>query len=213
MPVIEDDVAGSDVGRVLAFSDGVFAIAITILVLNLEVPAGLSPPELVTALRDLWPELFSAALSFVVIGRFWLSHHGVLDHVVVADRRLLSLNTLVLAPLVLVPFVTQLLADYGQETVVVAYYSATVAALALALLALWLCAVRPPRSDGTVDRNELLSRSLGIGTSAAAFLVAIPVAVLSPQAAMLCWLLALTPTQLLVRRRAPSDAKPADQAG
>jgi uncharacterized membrane protein len=200
----EDDVVGSSVGRVLAFSDGVFAIAITILVLNLEVPEGLSLPELTAALRDLRPELFSAALSFVVIGRFWVSHHDVLDHVVVADRRLLALNTVVLGPLVLVPFVTQLLADYGEVALVVACYSATVAGLALALLALWLCAVRPPRTDGTVDRDEVLSRALGIGTSAAAFLIAIPVAVLSPRGAMLCWLLGLVPTQLLVRRRMPS---------
>ena len=68
----EDDVVGSSVGRVLAFSDGVFAIAITILVLNLDVPGGLSLPELTAALHDLRPELFSAALSFVVIGRFWI---------------------------------------------------------------------------------------------------------------------------------------------
>ena len=75
-----------------------------------------------------------------------------------------------------------------------------------------LYAVRPPCSDGTVDRDEVLSRSLGIGTSAAAFLVAIPVAMLSPRVAMLCWLLSLTPTQLLVGRRVPSRGGPADQA-
>jgi uncharacterized membrane protein len=198
----QDEVGGPGVGRLLAFSDGVFAIAITILVLNLDVPAGLSVPELTAALRDLRPELFSAALSFVVIGRFWISHHEVLDHVVVADRRLLGLNTLVLAPLVLVPFVTQLLADYGEVALAVTSYSLTVAALALTLLVLWLYAVRPPCSDGTVDRNEVLSRSLGIGTSAVAFLIAVPVTVFSPRAAMLCWLLGLVPTQWLVRRGA-----------
>jgi uncharacterized membrane protein len=200
----EDDVTGSDVGRLLAFSDGVFAIAITILVLNLEVPAGLSVPELGMALRDLWPKLFSAALSFAVIGRFWMSHHQVLDHVVVADRRLLGLNILVLGPLVLVPFATDLLAEYGDVPLVVACYSATVAAMALALLALWRCATRPSRSDGSVDQTDVLVWSTGIGTSAAAFLVAIPVTALSTMAAMLCWLLALVPVERLVARRAPS---------
>jgi uncharacterized membrane protein len=200
------DATGPGVGRMLAFSDGVFAIAITILVLNLEVPADLSTPELVTALRDLSPELFSAALSFAVIARCWLSHHAILDHAVVADRALLLLNTLVLAPLVLVPFTTDLLADYSGVPLVVAIYSATVAAVTLALLALWMCATRPGRTDGKVGREVVLTRSAGIGTSAAAFLVAIPVAPLFPEAAKLCWLLAFLPVEQLVRRMAASGA-------
>jgi uncharacterized membrane protein len=195
----EQDVTRSGVARLLAFSDGVFAIAITILVLNLEVPEGLSTAELMEALQDTLPHLFSAALSFAVIGRLWMSHHVVLAHVVVADRRLLWLNVLMLGPLVLVPFVTDLLGQYPDVPLVVACYSATVAALVLALLALWRCAVHGPRTDGRVGREEVLARSVGLGTSAGAFLLAIPVAALSPDAGQLCWLLALLPAQRLVR--------------
>ena len=146
-----------------------------------------------------------------MIARCWLSHHAILDHAVVADRALILLNTLVLAPLVLVPFTTDLLADYSDVPLVVVIYSATVAGLTLALLALWLCATRPGRTDGTVPHDEVLTRSAGIATSAAAFLVAIPVAALFPGAAKLCWLLAFLPVEQLVRRRVPSGGEAADR--
>lgn len=71
----DDPEAGrADLGRLPAFSDGVFAIAITILVLGLDVPPGLSPEELGAHLEGLLPILGSAALSFAVIGRFWIAH-------------------------------------------------------------------------------------------------------------------------------------------
>ncbi|HET9164030.1 MAG TPA: TMEM175 family protein [Solirubrobacterales bacterium] len=62
-------------GRIVAFSDGVFSIAITLLVLNLTVNKGLSAADLTSELFDLWDNLLAFALSFAVIGRFWVVHH------------------------------------------------------------------------------------------------------------------------------------------
>ncbi|MGE3287923.1 MAG: TMEM175 family protein, partial [Pseudonocardia sp.] len=195
-----DSTDSAGVGRLLAFTDGVFAIALTILVLDLDVPPDLATPELVAALRDQLPNLFAAALSFAVIGRIWLGHHAVLAHVVRADPALLALNTVFLGPLVLLPFVTKLLAEYGDIALAVIAYSATVDLLLIGLLALWVCANRSPRTDGRVSRDEFVRRAGGLAGSVAAFTVAVPVALVSPHAAILCWLLAIVPVDGLTRR-------------
>lgn len=195
----DETVAAAGVGRMLAFTDGVFAIAITILVLDFDAPDGLSLPELAAALDEQWPNFFAAALTFAVIGRIWLGHHAVLAHVVRVDQPLLLLNTTFLAPLVLLPFVTKLLAEYGDSALAVITYSTTVGLLMIGLLVLWLVANRSPRTDGQVGRDEFLARAGGLAGSVAAFLVAIPVALLSPHLGALCWLLALVPTERITR--------------
>ena len=91
-------------GRIVAFSDGVFSIAITLLVLNLTVAKGLSTADLTNELFDLWDNLLAFALSFAVIGRFWVVHHRFFAEVDAFDGRLLGLNLLYLASIVLIPF-------------------------------------------------------------------------------------------------------------
>jgi uncharacterized membrane protein len=187
--------SATGIARLLAFSDGVFAIAFTILVLDLEVPAGLSAPELLTALRGQLPHLLSTGLSFAVIGRFWLSHHGLFRHVRVADRTLLLLNTVLMAPIALIPSATGLLAEYGDLPIAVIVYSAAVGAAALGQLGVWLWATRRRRLGGRkLSDAGVLGMTLGLAGAAVAFLVAIPVAPLSTTAAKLCWLIALVPT-------------------
>lgn len=100
-------------GRIVAFSDGVFSIAITLLVLNLGIDKGLSSGELTTALLNQWDDLLAFALSFAVIGRFWVVHHRFFAEVDAFDGRLLGLNLLYLAAVVLIPFSSEVLGEYG----------------------------------------------------------------------------------------------------
>lgn len=103
----------SDLGRTIAFSDGVFAIAITLLVLSIDVPDGFARKELSEFIRDEWPQFFAYFLSFAVIGRFWIGHHHVFSMLQDFDRRLIVLNLAYLSMIVLVPFPTELLGEYG----------------------------------------------------------------------------------------------------
>jgi uncharacterized membrane protein len=196
----EDDERGRvSLERLLAFSDGVFAIAITILVLDLDVPEGLTDAALRAELGQLTPRLLSAALSFAIIGRFWIAHHALFDRIRTADRPLLILGTALLAPIVLIPFVTKLLAEYVNTAIAVIAYSVTVAAAALAEFAVLAFGTRR-RAMGHARPAAVRAQLAGAGAAAAAFLIAIPVALLSPAAAMGCWLLTVVPVGWLTRR-------------
>ena len=100
--------------RVEAFSDGVFAIAITLLVLEIKVPAvgeG-GPGGLARALAARWPSYVAYAISFVQIGIMWANHHAVMDHVRRADRGLLIVTVFLLMAVSFIPFPTAVLAEY-----------------------------------------------------------------------------------------------------
>src|SRR2546423_10880475 len=95
--------------RVEAFSDGVFAIAATLLVLEIHVPAPGARGGLGHALLEQWPAYASYVVSFLVIGIIWVNHHAVLEHLRVVDRPLLLLNLLLLLWVALIPWPTNLL--------------------------------------------------------------------------------------------------------
>ena len=135
--------------RLEAFSDGVFAIAITILVLDLRPP----PPALAHGgrlghlLLGLWPNYASYVVSFLVIGIIWVNHHGLFHHVGRVDRPLLFLNLLLLLFVVAIPFPTAVLAEYVTEGganshAAAAAYSLTMLGMALSFGAVWIWAVR-----------------------------------------------------------------------
>jgi len=101
--------------RFEAFSDGVFAFAITLLILGIVLPAFKTPPsesELRGALLALWPNALAYALSFAVIGIMWQNHHALFRMVERVDRRMVFLNLLLLAGTVFIPFATSVLGTY-----------------------------------------------------------------------------------------------------
>ncbi len=140
----------SDTARVEAFSDGVFAIAITLLVLEIRVPSPDATDNgraLLAALRGLWPSYLGYVLSFVTIGIMWANHHSIFRYVRRADRYFVLINVLFLMCIAFLPFPTALLAEYlpepGGRTLAVAGYSATLVVIALAYNALWWYAAGP----------------------------------------------------------------------
>jgi TMEM175 potassium channel family protein len=203
----EDDEAGSvGLGRLLALSDGVFAIALTILVLDLDVPEGLSAEGLRAALTDQSPHLISAALSFAVLARFWLLSHDLYRCIHTSDRIVLGLGTALLAPVALIPFVTELLAEYGDTTLAVIAYSAVVAVAAFAELALLVYGTRRAVLGDGPRPTAVRKMILGTFGAGLAFVVAIPVALVDPRWAKLCWLLTVVPVARLADRRPRSAA-------
>jgi uncharacterized membrane protein len=125
-----DDPGGSPRGfgterdptRLVLFSDAVFAIAVTLLVLEIRPPQ--DTWHLLHGLAALWPSYLAYTITFLLIGQVWANHHVMFDHIRVADRTVLFLNTLLLMDIAFLPFAASVLADafrtgHGQRTAVV----------------------------------------------------------------------------------------------
>lgn len=104
-------------GRLEAFSDGVIAVAITLLVLNIEVPSPEATQHrgLGHALAQMWPQYAAYVISFVTIGIIWINHHAMIGRLRQPDHMILMLNLLLLLWIGLLPFATNLLATYLKE--------------------------------------------------------------------------------------------------
>ena len=110
--------------RVVFFSDSVFAITVTLLVLEIRPPTDYT--NLLHGLAALWPSYLAYALTFLFIGQVWANHHVMFDHIRAADRVILLLNTLLLMTVAFLPFTTSVLAGalhsgHGQRTAAVLY--------------------------------------------------------------------------------------------
>jgi uncharacterized membrane protein len=131
--------------RLDAFSDGVFAIAITLLVLEIKVPAG---QNLAQGLLNLWPSYIAYAVSFIVIGAIWINHHKMFERIAHVDQRLLLLNTFHLLFVAFLPFPTAVLAHAFQsgigESVAAALYGGTLTVIGILVTTMWFYTVRHP---------------------------------------------------------------------
>ncbi len=172
--------------RIVAFSDGVFSIAITLLVLNLSIGNDVPKGEVAEALWEQRENLLAYAISFAVIGRFWLVHHRFFSDVTGFDGRLIALNLLYLGFIVLIPFSSEVLGDYGGQTPAVALYATNLAAVVL--IGMYMAADARSAGLTSIDdaaHREATLRSLYIGS---VFLVSIPVAFVAPGITALLWL-------------------------
>ncbi len=126
---------GKDLSRIFAFTDGVFAIAITLLVLQIEVPQSLtSGSGFLEELSDEAPDFFAFALSFAVIGFYWIGSHRAMRMVREYDRGLMLLTLLYLAFIVLLPYSSQLLGEYGSDIpLTVVFYILNIALITVAM--------------------------------------------------------------------------------
>ena len=140
--------------RLEMFSDGVIAIAITLLVLQINVPDS-APGDLFDDLVDQWPSYIAYVLSFVVIGIMWVSHHSMFERIKQVDRGLLFLNLGLLLGIAYLPYPTALLAEYVREGganshIAAAIYSSVMALIGVAFTLMWHHLYRHPEllSDG-----------------------------------------------------------------
>jgi uncharacterized membrane protein len=178
--------------RLVSFSDGVFAIAITLLALDVRLPSWDSigtPPPLGPQIVGLLPNLVAFALSFVVIGGYWVAHHRTFKFVERYDTRLVWLNLLVLFFVALLPFPTQVVAEYGNTTLGVQVYAGAMTLTGLSVLAMTFYAYRAKLTAPEADiRVAMIKSSL----TPSVFGVSIVVAIWSPTfATSMWWLIAV----------------------
>ncbi len=172
--------------RIVAFSDGVFAIAITLLVLNLKIPAHLQGESLASALWEERQNFFAYALSFAVIGRFWVVHHRFFAEVIGFDGRLLALNIFYLGWIVLVPFSSSVLGEHGGDAAADVLYAANLSGAVLVGSLTFGDAHRAGLAKHPPEQaRDFRLRSAII---AAIFLVSIPVALIDAAVAQFVWL-------------------------
>jgi uncharacterized membrane protein len=133
--------AGRELDRMVFFSEAVFAIAITILVLDIRLPDVLSPAELPARVLALSPKYLSYVISFLVLAVYWQAHHRVFRPIRGYDGTLVWLNFLFLMAVAFLPFPTSLLGEYSGEQVSVVIYAANAAVASLLLSAIsWYAA-------------------------------------------------------------------------
>ena len=130
----------NETGRVEAFSDGVFAIAITLLILEIKVPA--ASENLGTALLHDWPSFLAFLTSFFTIGVMWMNHHRLFTLIEGANDTLIALNLLLLLGITWVPFPTALLAEHLSERIAAVVYAATFFVISVVFQLLWSYATR-----------------------------------------------------------------------
>jgi uncharacterized membrane protein len=133
-----------DPARVLALSDGVFAIIITLLVLEVEVPELTQGQSLRAALVEVRPSLTAFVISFILAGMYWVAHRDLFALIRRTDRNLVWLNILYLLPLCLLPFGAGLIGRYEDEPVALRIYGLLLVAIAVMRVAIWLYATNRP---------------------------------------------------------------------
>jgi uncharacterized membrane protein len=148
--------------RLMAFSDGVIAIAITILVLGIDIPEGhrFSESGLIGFLGRIGHDVAIYAVSFVAVAAFWLQHHALFLYLRYSNRTLIWLNTLFLFSLTLIPFLAKLKFTYEHDPEIVRLFCAGPFLCGLALLAIWRYVISRPELLGRETMDKALIRSM-----------------------------------------------------
>jgi uncharacterized membrane protein len=149
-----------DTRRAEAFSDGVFAIAITLLVLDLRLHGAGS---LTDQLLRGWPQYFAYVVSFLTIGIMWMNHHTIVAHITRVDRPLLVVNLVLLMGVVAIPFPTALVAEHLRDsdgTTATVFYGLVMIAVSLGFAGLWIYVVTHAQQLGGQAQPEALRRSI-----------------------------------------------------
>jgi uncharacterized membrane protein len=173
--------------RIVAFSDGVFSIAITLLVLDLKLPDTLSHGEVAHALWEQRENFIAYAISFAVIARFWVLHHSFFSEVKAFDTRLITLNMLYLGFVVLIPFSSQVFGEYGGTLAAVILYSSNLACVVL--VGQWMR--WDARRDGLTTISDEKGREDAIASFfiVIVFVLSILIGLITPRLAPYAWLL------------------------
>ena len=177
--------------RLVALSDGVIAIAITLLVLEItvpEVPAGQSTAALPRLILDQLSEFFAYGLSFLVIGLYWSLHRRTFVHISRHDRGLVWLNLVFLLMVAFIPYGTSLFSRYPGRFGVM-FYAGVLALTGFSLAVLWAYASRQDLLEAGLESRTVLLQGARFLVSPVVFGLSIGVAVVDPTLAILSWFL------------------------
>ena len=200
-----------DPTRVLALSDGVFAIILTLLVLEIRVPELSGDQGLDDAFREIRPSFVAFLISFVVVANAWARHRDLFALIRRTDRVLIWLNLLYMLPLAILPFGTALLGRYHHDSVALQLYGLILVAIALARLSIWGYATgRPELLYAPVEERSRWNRAAVVTIPTVAYAIAIGLAGKAPSVSLAIY--ALTPViyfaAISVTRRTAAPGSP-----
>ncbi len=183
---------GEGAERIVFFSDAVFAIAMTLLVLEVKVPElsdeQLAAGELARALQEEWPHVFGYVLSFLFIAISWLAHHNIWKFIQRSNPGLMWLNIIQLMFVAFMPVPTALIAVYGPTSRIAPIaYGLAAASIGLLAAAVWAYARRSGVMDPRVEPEMYVMVRRHLLLSPAVFLVSCVIAIFAPFVAMLSW--------------------------
>jgi uncharacterized membrane protein len=194
--------------RVVFFTDAVFAIAVTLLAIDL-VPhhAVVNPAH---QIRESIPAIRGFGISFVVIALFWIGHHGLFRYITALDRALIGLNLLFLGAIAFLPYPTYLLSTATSDTTAVVFYAACAAFAGLLETVMWIYATKPSRQLSSLHSDRVRWYFLArIARVPVVFLLSIPIAFASPTLALFFWIL-IWVLAVVINRFRP-DLEPQEQ--
>lgn len=176
-----------EMARLKGLSDGVVAFAITVLVLDIRVPVGVTPATLPDSLADLGPALIVYLMSFAIIGGSWGSHQRMLGQISRGDGLLVWYNLVSLLPITLLPACASLLGDFPDQFPAVALFALDVLAIQLTAYLLWRHASHHGLVDASLDARTVDGIGRRLLVNAAGFALSIPLALINPLLAYLVW--------------------------
>ena len=177
-----------EIGRLESFSDGVFAVAITLLAFGLVIP-GPGHGPLMSQLGNRWPEFASYVVSFFVIGIAWVNHHTLIRRFKRAERSLLFANLVLLMFVVMIPFATSTMAEYllannADAHLAAAFYAAALEGMAIGFVLVFVLALRQSHEDKDDDAHSHGRALLRFAFGLLVYLLAIVVAFISAPASL-----------------------------
>jgi uncharacterized membrane protein len=189
----EQNERAGELDRLISLSDGVFAFAMTLLVVSVDVPEmsdAEARDQLIGDLIDTWPQILSYVIGFLVIGFLWGSHRRIFARVNDYDDRIIKLNIVLLMLVAFLPFPTEILGEYGELAFAAVFYALILAAISVLYIMIIDHLDRHrelmTRAGEDFDFPRTKTRHLVTGCI---FLLSIPVALLAPSFGQLTWLL------------------------
>lgn len=175
------------VHRIEALTDGVFAIVLTLLVLDISIPLithSSLQVELPRRLIELWPKFYSYVLSFIVLGMFWSNHHLAFHHIKRSNNGLVWINIFFLMFVALIPFTTSLIGDYRMEQLPFVIYVINVLLILIMRLILWTYATGKYRLvDSDINPRLVKGRKLSMIVTSLILILAIGISFINVAAA------------------------------
>ncbi len=180
--------------RLIFFSDAVFAIAITLLSLEIRLPTTdgvITNAELWRQILAIWPKYLAYGISFLVIGLFWIGHHRKFRIIQRYDSNLIMLNLFLLMVIAFIPFPTSLISEYGNRTATI-FYALVMVITNLLSISLWRYASYGDRLiDPILNKQQRRREMLGPLFAIGVFLLSIGLAFINDDLAKVSWLLVL----------------------
>jgi uncharacterized membrane protein len=188
--------------RLIFFSDAVFAIAITLLALEVRLPENASQfdnSQLLAQLLSMWPKYMGYIISFLVIGTFWVAHHRKFLMIKRYDSRLITFNLLILMVVAFIPFPSAVMSNSGSRTATI-FYALTMMLGSILYIVLWHHAERANLIDTLLTQKQRKREYIGPFITSGIFLLSIGISYANTGLVRLLWILIL-PAYMFINRK------------